>query len=380
MAVYDYNSLEEKYNGFLNPVADVKSNGKSIGKSSDEIVVSDVRVELTSGYEASEALFSVYNCFDREKGRFVTDSLRNYISLGSQITVEAGYDTAINNIFTGYVSKVDFVYGQNEIPHIDVFCMDIKGVMMAGNHECQLTSKNYGDSVREIFQKSIYQKMKSKGIYNELNITSTPDKGKENKGESDRTIEMTGESDYEFVVRAAKRFNYEFFADCGSVMFRKARTSDSALISLNTFKGIREVRVEYDMAGLVENILVRGMDYGKSELITAKKKLNNNISLGNRAKQIISGSEKICIDSWIKSREDADYRLARAEEETSFGFGTVRISCIGLPEIKPGSYMKIEDMGEPVSNKFYVTQVHHIIDDERGYVTIIIGKTDRINS
>lgn len=379
MAAYDYNTLNQKYNGFLDPVAEITANKKDFSKNKDDFIVSDVAVELTCGYEASVASFCVYNCYDREAGRFLWDGLKDYFSLGSQITVKAGYGSSVSDIFVGFVSKVNFVYGGEEIPHVEISCMDIKGVMMSGSHEYQLTATNFGDGISEIFKKSIYEKMKSNGIYTQLNVTATPDKNNsKNNEESDITIEVTGESDYEFTVRAAKRFNYEFFTDCGKVMFRKARTPEVTLMSLNTTKGISALSIEYDITGQVETVSVRGTDYKSSELITAKRKLSNTISNSNKANQIISGSEKIYVDSSVKSEGDADYRLENAVERITYGFGLMNCKCIGMPELKPGNFIEIEDMGSPPSNKFYLVEVKHVIDDEEGYITELKGRTDKI--
>ena len=52
--------------------------------------------------------------------------------------------------------------------------------------------------------------------------------------------------------------------------------------------------------------------------------------------------------------------------------------CTGIPELKPGNYIEIEGMGEPVSNKFYLVEVKHCIDDEEGYITELTGRTDKI--
>ena len=379
MAAYDYNTLKNKYNDFINPVAEIKANKKDFSKNKGGYIVSDIIVELTCGYEASIASFCVYNSFDRENGKFLWEGLKDYFSLGSPVTVTAGYGSQLNDIFTGFVSKVNFVYGNEEIPHVEILCMDIKGVMMAGSHENQMTSNNFGDSIGEIFRKSVYEKMKSSGVYTQLSITATPDRNNsEGNKESDRTIEVMGESDYEFTVRAARRFNYEFFTDCGRVLFRKARTPEVTLMSLNTTMGLSKLSVEYDIIGQVENVQVRGTDYGTSELITAKRKLNSTISGSNKAKQIISGSEKIYVDSSVKSEKDAGYRLESAIERITYGFGNMHCRCVGLPELKPGNFIEIEGMGSPPSNKFYLVEVKHCIDDEEGYVTELTGRTDKI--
>ncbi len=378
MAAYDYDKLSQKYNGFLEPVAEIIVNGKNIEKSSAELVISDVRVELTGGYEASEAVFAIYNCFNREKGSFTADEFLDYIALGSAVSLKAGYGNSTEEVFKGFISRVDFIYRQkNEIPHIEVICMDIKGVMMTGSHECQLTADNYGDAVKELFRKSVYSRVKGKGIYTELQIDNTPDKGQSGEDKKEITMEMMGESDYEFTVRAAKRFNYDFFTDCGKIIFRKAKAKSSTLMSFDTERGIIELDIQYDIIGMVETIQVRGTDYGRAELISAKTKLDNNISGETKAKQLIQGSEKIYIDASIRSDKDAEYRLNAVKEAVTGHFGRLKCKCTGLPELKPGHFIEIEGMGKPPSNKFYITQIRHIIDDN-GFTTEIEGSADSI--
>jgi phage protein D len=122
--------------------------------------------------------------------------------------------------------------------------------------------------------------MNNKNIIKSIDVSDTPDSpdknntGSNNK-ESDRTIEMVCESDYEFVVKAAKKYNYEFFTECGVVYFRKAKSNSEVLMELGPSTGLREFDVEYDITGLVEQIHARSMDTGKAKLIQAKKKFNN---------------------------------------------------------------------------------------------------------
>ena len=335
--------------------------------------------ENTASDASYPAVFSVYNCYDEDSGKFITEGLWDYIVLGSAVSVKMGYGDNLEEVFRGYVSTVDFCCGsKGEIPHIEVLCMDIKGVMMTGNHECQLMSDNYGDAIREIFQKSVYSKLSSKGVYANLQIDNTPDKERGKSEGDDITIEMLGESDYEFAVRAAKKFNFDFFTDCGTVIFRKAKTKAGTLVSMDMFRGIKEFDIQYDLSGIVETIQVRGTNYGKSELIMAKSKSENKISRGNRARQIIQGSEKIYIDTSLRSEMDAGCRLRAVEEENQYSFCLVKCKCVGLPEIKPGNFFEIEGMGIP-SSKFYITQVIHRVDDEVGFVTEITARAKSID-
>lgn len=376
MATYTFDKLKKEYNEFDNPVVVLKVDGKDFRENKKRLIISDIEVELTAGFEAAIATYTIYNVFDQETSKFRTEDVKKYVALGSAIEIALGYGSSAKLVFTGFIARVNFIYEKDDIPGIRVTAMDVKGIMMANNYSKQLTAKSYGAAVKEIFSKNAYVTMNNKNIIKSIDVSDTPDKnnsGSDNK-ESDRTIEMVCESDYEFVVKAAKKYNYEFFTECGVVYFRKAKSNSEVLMELGPSTGLREFDVEYDITGLVEQIHARGMDTGKAKLIQAKKKFNNKISISNKAKQYIKKSEKVYIDPTIDSVEEAQYRVDSLMEEMSYRFGTLECSCVGMPEIIPGRFIKLDAIGYPPENKFYIHTVKHRISEDRGFETTIIGK------
>ena len=72
------------------------------------------------------------------------------------------------------------------------------------------------------------------------------------------------------------------------------------------------------------------MNPGTGKVITAKKKLTNNLSTGTRAKGIISSSKKVYIDPTVTTQEQADARAAYLAEEISYRLGSLECTCPGL--------------------------------------------------
>lgn len=378
MATYVFENLKTEYEDFENPVVVLKVDNVDFKNNKKGLVISDIEVELTCGYEASIATFCIYNVFGQHTSKFLIDNVKKYICLGSAVEIAMGYGPIAKMVFCGFIAKVNFFYEKGEIPGIRVTAMDVKGVMMANNYSKQLTAKSYGAAVREIFNKNAYVTMNTKNIIKKIDITETPDSFKTSSGESDRTIEMVCESDYEFVVKAAKKYNYEFFTEQGIVYFRKAKSNNEILMELGPATGLKEFDVEYDITGLVEQIQARSMDDGKAKLIQAKKKFNNKISIGNKAKQYIKKTEKVYLDPTINSVEEADYRVDSLMEEMSYRFGTLECTTIGLPELSPGRFVKLDAIGYPPENKFYIMSVKHRLNEESGFETCVIGKAASI--
>ena len=120
------------------------------------------------------------------------------------------------------------------------------------------------------------------------------------------------------------------------------------------------------------------MDVDKGKVIEATLKNNNKISIGNIAKQYVKNNTKVYVDASVKSQSDADNRVAYYMEEVSYRFGSLECECIGIPEIKPGNFIKISKFGEGIDNSFYVVSVIHTMNQEDGFTTKILGKTNQI--
>lgn len=378
MAEFLYEDLKKKYEDFKNPKSIIEINGKDISQNKLNVQISDIEVEMTSGFEAAIATFQLYGCYDMEKSQFRFDEIKTCIFLGSSVLIYLGYAVNVREIFRGFIAKVGFIKQKDEQERIEITAMDVKGIMMSGNYSKQLKADTFSDAVKEILEKTAYSKLRSIEVIKALTIADTPDKkqagGGSGKKASDKTIEMVCESDYEFVVKAAKKFNYEFFTVGGTVYFRKAKEYTSPLMEIQPGDGITSYEIQYDITGLVEEIEVRGMDVGKAKMISTKKKLKNKLSNGNKAKPLLSKSQKVYIDATISSQTEAEYRASYLAEEISYRLGTLEADFIGLPELTPGRFIRLAGMGTAVSNTFYLVSVRHIMSNEEGYITKVIGK------
>ena len=383
MATYTYQSLKTKYDDFHHPVMVLTVNGKDVAKNKAGLVVSDVEVELTSGMEASIASFVLYNTFDIDSSSYRINDIKQYIMLGSSVEIAMGYEKEAQLIFCGYISRVNFVYEEGGMPGVRVTAMDVKGAMMANNHSRQLTATTYGEAVREILNKGSYLSMTTSQIIKQVIVSDTPDKplvSPVTPKASDRTIEMVAESDYEFCVKAAKKYNYEFFTECGNVYFRPAKSNAEVVMSMGPGEGLRFFDIEYDITGLVETVMARSTDVSKAKLIEAKQKINQKISIGNKAKKFIKKSEKVYLDATITSKEEAENRVNSLVEEISYRFGTLECVCIGLPELLPGKFFELKSMGSPPENKFYLHRVVHRLNEDEGFTTKLYGKAASIEN
>ena len=200
MATYEFNTLRDKYAYFQHPIAVIKINDVSLSDAKKGYPTSDIQVDLTSGFEAAIAEFSVYDVYDESAGAFVFPDGKAKILLGSKVDIYLGYSGEAVRVFVGVITRVNYLFEKQDVPCIRVTAMDVKGVMMAGSYSTQLRAKNYSDAVKEILEKTAYEKLGMQGMQmiKEIKIDSTPDKQRAllnpTQGTSDKTIEMVADT------------------------------------------------------------------------------------------------------------------------------------------------------------------------------------------
>lgn len=386
MPSFEYDELKKKYDNFGFSLAQIFVDGTDIFSDKD-LVVSEIEVENTCGFEASIATYRIYNVYENSTNSFKFDAFKKFASLGSTVVINMGYNKNTREVFRGFIARVNFNYYERETANVEVTCMDIKGIMMSGNFSKQLVASAYSDAVKEIFEKNAYSTLVSQdesdlnALVNKTVIDKTPDaqagggnSGGGNQAATDKTIEMVAESDYEFVMKIAKKFNFEFFSNGGTLYFRKAKSNSEILMDIKPSELIKSIDIGYDITGLVKTIEVRSVDVGKGNEIVASKKLNNKITKGSKAKKLVDETVKVYVDPTVKSKDDADSRASFLAEDISYRFGTMDIETIGLPEFVPGRFIKLTDFGDAVSNKFYIYRVKHTFTPDGFYATRITGK------
>ncbi len=293
---------------------------------------------------------------------------------------------------------MDFSYNHvyPEETVIRITAMDVKGIMMANNCSKRLKANYYSDAVKEILDQSPYQSLQNSEVIASVTISDTPDKPSGGAGgaggagggaggaggaggqEVDNRIEMVAESDYDFVVKAAKKFNFEFFTIGGNVAFRKAKANTQELAEFTPSNIILSYDISYDITGLAGEVKVRTLDIGKASKIEVKKKNAGKFSLGGKAKPLISAQSYVYIDSTIETQQDAETRAEYLLEDISYRLGSLRMTIVGLPEMVPGRFITLKNFGDAVSNKFYITDVTHKYSHGGQFITILEGKASTL--
>lgn len=376
MAAYEFEELKKKYGAFQQPVTVLRMADREVDVEK-RYAISDVEIDLTCGMEASVAAFSLYRVYNQEIGSFeVTGPLKKCLVPGVKTEIALGYGTSAKLLFVGVVTRVNYHFDADEIPCVRITAMDVKGVMMAGSYARQLNAASYSAAVKEILERSAYASMQGSGIIREIRVEDTPDQGAPVPADgatvTERSVEMVAESDYEFVVKAARRYNYEFYTECGTVLFRKPRKDKDIRMVISPQCGMYRYDISYDVTGLVNKVTVRAVDAGKAKVMSSKVK--NQASLPGKAKALLKGSEKVYIDASADSLEETGYRAASLMETISYRYGSLECEVQGLPEYLPGYFVEVSGAGQGADNRFYITRAVHRMSKDGRYTVRLEGR------
>ncbi len=366
MADLNFSDLNKTYESFQDPKVMILCSDKDVTEKG--LLITRTEVELSNGFEAGIASFVLAGAYDSDTKSFDFSNAKAYVMLGTPVTILLGYATSVREVFRGFIARVHFILpsaDDDDIPSIEVTAMDAKGLMMANRRSRRLKANCYSDAVKEVLSFNAFlSKKDSMGKdTTTLNISNTPDKENSGGQEVDKRVEMVEESDYEFIVKAAKKFNFEFFIVADMLYFIEAKKNKTPLIVLTPFTGLIRLDVGYDISGLVRSVEVRNIDMEQGKYVGDKKKTATKISMGNMAKQLIEKQSLVYLDPTAQSKAEAGYRASYLMDSIDYRFGSISAVFYGMPELIPGRFITLDKFGVPVNNNFYLTRVRHVVED-----------------
>lgn len=358
---YDFESLSSKYYSFKVPTYKVKIDGNDL-LTDGKLILKDLVIDLTCENEASGCTLAVVGVYDEVKRCFDQTMMKKFFQIGKKIVVDLGY-IKTESIFTGYISAISVVFGE-EAASINIECTDVKGLMMNNQSNEQRTEKTLGDVVSNILSNQAYNSFYTSTVVDKVD---TPE----------RKIEVSGESDFDYLVRLANRINYEFFVLQGKVFFRKPMPYKSPVIELEWGYNLLGFERRDSLEGQVLELEVRSADVDKGKMISGLAKSKETLSQGNSAKKALQKLKKVIIDSSVFSEKEAKSRAEEFLKRLNSRYSTAIIECVGIPEIVPGRFIKISKLGEGLEGNYYILRVKHSVTDGDIYSTTIEARYEK---
>jgi phage protein D len=184
------------------------------------------------------------------------------------------------------------------------------------------------------------------------------------------------QTDLEFLLLRARRIGYEVKVEGPRLLFRAARESQAKQVTLTLGEELLEFSPRLSLAAQVTEVRVQGWDPKRKESVTGRAGSGDERSrMGGRETgaalmQKVSGPVTlVTVDDSVSSLEEAEAMARAALNRAAFGLVTGEGTCMGNPQIRPGTVVELLGLGQRFSGLYYVVGCTHSISARRGYST-----------
>jgi len=348
-------TLAKKNLNFYAPRFDVEIEGKKLDANiSKEIIDLTVKEERNVGASFELTLHDEFD-IKTQTFKWIDDS-RFYV--GNKITIKIGYGSNLDTMIKGIITGLEPNFFASETPTLKISGQDLMYCYMkTPKPEETFHEKTYSDIVCSIAQKA--------GLDCVVDET-----GKcENFIRKDNDVTY-----YKFLNDLKKKVKFNFDIKGRTIYFVKSEEKKE-ILTLELGKDIISFSPTMNTTGLLAKVKVRGHNSQdpNSSFIGEAEAESELLSLLNK---MCSNAlpDKVITSNVVDSKEQAD-KIAKAEMiKASETFITGKVRCIGLPQIKPSVFIKLDKMGKRFNGKYEVTATTHTIN-ESGYTTEISVKS-----
>ena len=350
---YTYVALAKKHENFLAPGFEIHVGGKEMPQGKYRIP--GVEVEISADGTAGGCSFTIEGQYDYENQKWVNDAAK-LIQPGAKLAVKGGYLNRVE-LFYGYVDDYALDFRHDGCPRITVTGLDGLGYLMSMCEPIYAGEKKPKQIVQTILQKSQSAGFAKKITVGQLQGFETP-------------IVKEELDDWRFLTMLAQRYGASLFAIDGELIFDNVVTKTAPILTLTMGKSLRNFSKHVSLAHQVGKVEIIGRD------------INQKAVKGSATRVTVGGTGKTAAE-WVSGlknavfRERSEFAQTQKECETlaqhrlnsiAMGFVSGRGECIGLPELIPGRYIKIDGGDDKTNGTYFITKVRHRFSP-RSYIT-----------
>ena len=329
------------------------------GQANDKVTSQLLSMQMTeqeAGMSSLELRLSNFGSFATGLADMVFED-GAVLKLGAELKVFGGEVSSPTEIFRGKITALEGRFPDNAPPDLVVLAED--GLQAA---RMQRRTKNWDKvSLSDL----------AKQVASQLGLTPVVDGLDRSIGDQ----EQLNESDLSFLRRLMSRYDADLQV-VGSELHASPRSqAQRNQIEINLGSQLKQVRVSADLAQQAAEVTVAGWDYSQGQAITAT---SQTTQLGPGSGQtggqwLLNGfhlrrSEHLAQFSTFNAQEaqslaDAEYSQRARTFLVAHGVSE------GNPNLRVGSYLKLNGLGPRFSNTYYTTATVHRFDTHRGYET-----------
>ena len=350
---YTYVALAKKHENFTAPGFEILVGGKPMPPGKYRIP--GVEVEISADGTAGGCSFTIEGQYDYENQKWVNDAAK-LIKPGVKLAVKGGYLDR-KELFYGYVDEYSLDFRHDGCPRISVAGLDGLGYLMSMCEPIYAGEKKPKQIVQTVLQKSVAAGFAKKITVGQLQGFETP-------------IVKEEIDDWRFLTMLAQRYGASLFAIDGELIFDNVLTKTAPIVTLTMGKSLRNFSKRVSLAHQVGKVEILGRDINQKAVKGSASSVTAG-GTGKTAAEWVSGLKKAVLRerSEIAQTQKECEKLAQHRlNSIAMGFVSGQGECIGLPELIPGRYIKIDGGDDKTNGTYFITRVCHRFSP-RSYIT-----------
>ena len=177
--------------------------------------------------------------------------------------------------------------------------------------------------------------------------------------------------DYKYIMRLAELTNSSFYTDADKIYFTEnlMETAD-AVVELGWGDGLMSFSVDIDISGQVGSVeIAYRTGARKDEYLTFDgSDIKGKGDLPNEAGDVVEEKSVELTETKVWNEKQAKLLAKSKFLKSVMNYVTGKGSTIGIPEIKAGTAIELDGLGEKLNGKYFLGQVTHQFD-AGGYLT-----------
>ncbi len=284
---------------------------------------------------------------------------------GNEIEIQAGYHSDDSTIFKGIIVKHGIKILRDRHSLLEIECKDVVVKTTAGRKNKYFFDSKDTDVIEEIL--NIYT------IQSDITADATDATHKE--------VVQYYSTDWDFIVCRAEVSGKLVMPDDGTVRIKKPDFTQQPVALLQYGGNILELEAMMDSTYQYAGVSASGWNYANQELseqdaVEPVLQEEGNISSSDLAEVLGLDTYKLFHSGNVNDQELrgwASTQLLKSKLSKIKG----RVKFLGFADVKPGSLVELQGVGDRFNGIAFVSTVRHSISDGNWYTDINVGLTTK---
>ncbi|MDH5653086.1 MAG: contractile injection system protein, VgrG/Pvc8 family [Gammaproteobacteria bacterium] len=312
--------------------------------------------EDTEGLYCCEATFGNWGTTDGTAGFLYFD--RNVFNFGRRLSIDVGDENSPMEIFNGRITALEGRFPQQSPAELLILAEDNLQDLRMVRRSRSFDNNSVSDIISTIANEH--------GLDAEVDVS----------GPQYPVLTQVNQSDLAFIRQCARDVDAEIWIQDGVLHAQQRTRRRRDEVTLTFGQALFEFSVTADLAQQRTSLVVNGWDVERKEAISHSADssiLQNELNGGSSGGQLLNdvfGERKDSVVHQISSSAiEAQHAAEAGYRRIARRFLTGQGIAEGNGLIRAGTHLQLEDLGPLFSGSYYVTEVTHIFDQEKGYRT-----------